>query len=163
MKPYLFLDVDGVLSPLSDDPNDEWDDWLENNLTPFWLLLSKKMGISIRALNVDIVWLTTWEHDANFYIGPIFDWPNLPVLESNYAEDERSNYEWWKLASLRKFLNENPRDFIWIDDEIQFYGDEMDEWLGDFSYHHHLISPNPNIGLQKIHIDNLVNWLRRTY
>jgi hypothetical protein len=73
--PTLFLDVDGVLNAFQLDPTlATFDDFEDQEVMVdegngfrmiLDLCLSRSMGKRIGALSAEIVWATTWEHNAD--------------------------------------------------------------------------------------------------
>jgi hypothetical protein len=110
--PILYLDVDGVLCPhrVPDESIDDFGDWVmvPNSYDVPW---SPAMIELINALVVERRWLTSWQHEANERLSPLFGWEQLPVLE------HRPGSLWWKFDAL---VQNHPRGtpFIWIDDEL---------------------------------------------
>lgn len=119
----LFLDVDGVISPMPDhrSPLKHWGDWRKCPNVGFHLLLSQTLADALTELGVTIKWLTTWEAGemCNEYISPVLGWDRLEVLPRKGCSEE----PWWKLdAILRHGLTE---PFIWIDDDIHYAEDAV--------------------------------------
>ena len=140
VTPTLFLDVDGVLSPVR-GPSEAWDDWEEMTYDGnYSLVLSRAMASRIARLPVTSVWLTTWRSMANSQIGAWLGWPALPVLE---PLDEPASAT-WKLDRLREHLDGRTVPFVWIDDHLDAMDDDAKNAL---SGHHLLISPDPAVGL----------------
>lgn len=92
-KPWLFLDVDGVLNVCGDAPQDAWGDLTERRVTVnegggllsrFTVHLSRRCGEALGGLHADIVWLTTWEQHARALIAPHVGLAStLPILWMN--------------------------------------------------------------------------------
>ena len=120
---------------------------------------SLKMGERIAALDADIVWLTTWEVDdhANTFIAPLFGWDDLPIL---HAGEEWHRRGWWKSTVAQKFIMENPRPFIWLDDDLH-YSDSRGEvdWVRDCGVPFLLISPQHKQGLLPRHFDLIESFI----
>lgn len=68
---------------------------------------------------VELVWATTWEQEANEWIGPVLGLPALPVVcwpqESARPEQERGGL-FWKTRTLADYAAARP--FAWVDDQI---------------------------------------------
>ena len=118
--PVLYLDVDGVLCPLRvpDEYIDEFKDW-ETVTNLYDLPWSPALVQAIAELPVERRWLTSWEHEANLRLSPLFGWEQLPVLE------HRPGSLWWKFDALVQH-HEKGRPFIWIDDEMDDRREELD-------------------------------------
>ena len=140
VKATLFLDADGVLSPVA-GPSEAWDDWEEMTYDGnYSLVLSRSMASRIARLPVTIVWLTTWRSMANSQIGAWLGWPALPVLE---PLDEPGSVT-WKLERLREHLAGGSEPFVWIDDHLDAMANETSN---AFAGRHLLVSPDPAVGL----------------
>ena len=116
MRPWVFLDVDGALAPFADEPVSDFDDWVPAPGAGFILPLSATMAGRLAALEADLVWLTTWEAQANTVVGAALGWPELPVALASRGDDAD---RWWKAAALFDWLAEHgSRSFVWVDDDI---------------------------------------------
>jgi hypothetical protein len=112
VRPYLFLDVDGVLNVFERDLGSDaemFDDFALHDVDfdvvagyhrSLAVWLSPSMGARLARLAVDIHWVTTWEGRANSAIAPRCGLPrDLPVL--THGDDGE---EWdldWKFAVVR--------------------------------------------------------------
>jgi hypothetical protein len=67
-------------------------------------------------LPVELVWATTWEHEANRLIGPELGLPQLPVVE--WPEGAKTGVDglFWKTRHLAHYAAGRP--FAWVDDQI---------------------------------------------
>lgn len=153
-RPVLLLDVDGVLNKVgtrADLQGTEFKDFRSKECNGYEIKHSLEMGERIDALDCDIVWLTTWEHDANAFIGPLFGWGERPVIASGDTWYRRG---WWKSRVLQEFMYHDPRPFIWLDDDLAdaVRKDEVD-WLDRFDQPRLLISPLTTQGLLPEHLD----------
>jgi hypothetical protein len=137
MQPVLFLDVDGVLNALDDTV---WNDTVVQRVSPYddpnsyVMHLSPAMGAAIASLNAEIWWTTTWQHSAHL-IGDIIGVQGRGVLDL----DQRG----WKLAAVQRFLADNPRPFLWFEDEPGWYG--TNGFVSDLP--NLIINPDPLTGL----------------
>lgn len=153
MKPYLFLDIDGVLNRISSH-GDTWPDFELHKLAPFngntfYLWLSKSMATELISLPVDIVWLTTWAEEAPRLVAPILGMPEYPVagFGTDMTEGRGSKLgcvEWW-------MDTHGERPFIWIDDDaIPHFAAEDFKEVG---WNALLIEPNYTVGITWDHIN----------
>ncbi|XRQ16126.1 HAD domain-containing protein [Actinomadura welshii] len=128
-RPLLFLDVDGPLLPFGDAPAGRPGTGQAGHLGR----LDPRAGIRLAALPCELVWATTWEHEANTVISPRIGLPRLPIVNwpDPSPEHERED-KWfglcWKTRAVVAWANR--RSFAWIDDEIT---DADREWV---SMHH---------------------------
>lgn len=155
-KPYLFLDVDGVLNRIATSGGD-WDDFELHKLSPFnygkfRVFLSKSMCAALAELPVEIIWLTTWCTEADRLIAPLM---GLPGYRCAGMGDPFPNS---KITCLEIFLEkEGIRPFIWIDDgAIKTY---MEEDFRELGWKHLAIRPNERIGITKNHINQIKEFL----
>jgi hypothetical protein len=129
----------------------------------FQVRLSPTMGARIARLAVDIHWATTWGHRADSAIAPLCGLPRgLPVLSPrNEAE------EWdldWKFLAVRRSVQRDPRPFVWIDDDIDFFVDEgvtPREWAASLATPSLLIAPDADTGVVPRELDAVEEFVRR--
>ncbi|WP_306365376.1 HAD domain-containing protein [Nocardia sp. CC227C] len=132
-RPLLYLDVDGPLNPYAANPNRRPEGYETHRmLPPSWIAQREGMG-RVKPLRVwlnpthgpalltladrfDLVWATTWEHDANTYIGPNIGLPELPVVEWQTTERFGPDGTFFKTAELVEHAAGRP--FVWVDDDI---------------------------------------------
>ncbi|WP_460724577.1 HAD domain-containing protein [Nocardia heshunensis] len=139
-RPLLFLDIDGPLIPFG---------------TP---RLDPTLGPLLSALPCQLVWATTWTHEANRSIGPVLGLPPLPVVDWPDRTDTQID-DWfglhWKTRTLVDWAAGRP--FIWVDDEI---GDHDRAWV---SGHHDgpalLYQVDSVAGLRPRDVTIFTDWL----
>lgn len=168
VKPLLLLDVDGVLNPYplitkgghlppkvrDGERRYSYDRHVLSPLgfTGLPVLISPDHGEALRSLSdvFDLVWATTWEHDANRLLAPLLGIPQLPVInwgsitKEFTATPERTC---WKTRHIARWLEENGtysdgegvvhhRPWVWVDDDLSrhdrrwlsgHYGEAKDE------------------------------------
>ncbi len=174
-RPYLFLDVDGVLNVLEKDIGrhaEMFDDFAEH-VVPFdtvsgyrrsvsvWL--SPSMTARVAGLAADIHWVSIWEDRAGSAIAPRCGLPrDLPVLTRDGGGEE-----WdidWKFRAVRTMVEQGPRPFVWIDDDIDILQDGAltpRAWADHFSEPNLLITPESGTGLLARHLDLIDEFLRQ--
>ncbi len=75
------------------------------------------LGPRLAALNCELVWATTWRHEANDCVAPLLGLPPLPVVDFPEPSDEDCRHGLhWKTRALCEWAA--GRAFAWIDDEI---------------------------------------------
>ncbi|MFC4059932.1 HAD domain-containing protein [Planomonospora corallina] len=123
-RPLLLLDVDGPLNPYAAEPRPDgytahlmrplgWED----QPGPLRVLLNPGHGAALLALPYELVWATTWRHEANAWIAPRLGLPCLPVVEWHELHwAARGDGVHWKTRQLVDWAD--GRAFAWVDDEI---------------------------------------------
>ena len=154
-RPVVFLDVDGVLSPVVPH-SDAWTDWERVENIPFHLVLSRKMAGRIAQLDAEVVWLTTWEHDANAVVAEFLGWQPHDVLERS-GDEER----WWKLDAITERIEKEPRPFVWVDDELEHRKRDVEPWLRSVEVPVLPLSPRAEVGLTEAELDQIEAFVRR--
>ncbi|NUP53606.1 MAG: hypothetical protein HOW97_40735 [Catenulispora sp.] len=165
-RPLLFLDVDGPLNPFAirlDSLPAEYqihemrpDLWADPELQPLRVVLNPEHGEQLLALPAELVWATSWEDDANAWIGPRIGLPALPVV--GWPEDLNADAPadlCWKTPTLLEYAAGRP--FAFIDDDItyadQLYADARSEAPMLFHFVH------PAKGLTAADFEILAGWL----
>lgn len=109
--PLLLLDVDGVLFPMGGRAD------AAQAAVPGHPHL--RYGVKTRgrlarlSCAFRLVWATSWEHEANAVVAPLFGLPPLPVI---VFEDKARLGESWKLPAIRAFVRDRP--CAYVDDDI---------------------------------------------
>lgn len=161
MKPLLFLDVDGVLNPdsVSSGRRPEGFEthrmrpsgWTNPRQKPLRVWLNPTHGEMLKALPVELVWGTAWEHEANEWIGPHLGLPKLPVVEFGTCSRPSARIH-WKTDYLWRYANGRP--FVWLDDEIHLTYDNA--WIrARVTQPYLLIQVPPLKGLLQEHLDRV--------
>jgi hypothetical protein len=170
-EPTLFLDVDGVLNAFDFDPSlATFGDFEDHEVTVdqgngfrmvLDLCLSRSMGKRLGALSAEIVWVTTWEHQADSIIAPLCGLPpGLGVL-SRPTETTRPDGA-WKFDEVRRAVGENMKPFVWIDDDIDIFrsGTESPrQWAANLPVRNQLIAPDPRSGLTHGQLEAVEDFL----
>jgi hypothetical protein len=175
-RPLLFLDVDGPLNPYASRLKGTPPGYVRHRMRPAsWatnqprlsfqfvrrarslrVWLNPAHGPRLLKLEFDLVWATTWEHDANIWIGPAIGLPELPVVSLRPSEAARQDPDglYWKTRSVVEFAAGRP--FAWVDD----YVTRTD---GRWCAEHHptptlLLPINPARGLAESDFAALARW-----
>lgn len=161
-KPFLLIDVDGPLNP-----------WAASNRSlkkgkvfhlhkllgyPVWL--NRWHGEELLKLTdvYDLVWCTTWEHDANTLIGSRIGLPELPVIEfkKHLPSEPPEPGLHWKTAVIAAYALAHGRPFAWVDDEVRARdGIFFAQWC---SHPFLTLAIDAATGLTSEHFEELRRW-----
>lgn len=173
VRPLLLIDVDGPLNPWAAPPHRRPEGYQTHRMRPTgweqpWqkplrVWLNPTHGTALQALPFELVWCTTWAHEANEWISPHIGLPELPVITwpegvktptSPYRKSEPAVF--WKTTTVVEYAAGRP--FAWIDDDLT----DLDrEYVGA---HHdgpallHWVSPRT--GLLQPDYDALTAWAK---
>lgn len=138
-RPLLLVDVDGPLNPYAAKPNQRpggyethrlmppsWEAAERRRLSqwgqphkhpkPLRVWLNPDHGPALATLPFDLVWATTWEQEANDYIGPVLGLPKLPIITWSTPRATPMGGVFWKTPDIVAWAAGRP--FAWVDDEI---------------------------------------------
>lgn len=166
-KPLILLDVDGPLNPYAAKTTPEGytahkmhpASWVAT--TPLTVRLNPLHGPALMSLGAEVIWATTWEHDANEWIGPHIGLPELEVIEWDTNRKWTNRNLYWKTPEIIEWakINYPNNPFIWIDDEctrrdrneIAFHTDGLGTTL----------QISPKFGLRDTDFAKLQKWMRK--
>lgn len=137
-RPYLLLDVDGVLNPF--EVTSPLPDFRRHRLMGFDVWLWEEHGRWLERLAhwFDLVWATTWEHEAARLIAPRLGLPDdMPVIEFRSGTGDTL-----KLDDVDAFVGERP--LAWVDDDL--WPDAYD-WAESRTAPTLLVQTEPDVGL----------------
>lgn len=169
--PVWLLDVDGVINVDKVPwPGRHVKRTAYSNYEAFKFLFSadlvNRIGILIRAHEVEVRWATTWAEDCQ-QLESMFGWPSLrPVLLPEECNRNASGPP--KCMAANHVLLEEERPLIWTDDEWAYPQNlgSMEISKGDpheaaYSWERDslLISPRGQVGLLPGHMDMIEGWL----
>lgn len=164
IKTAILLDVDGPLNPFSNKSLPEGftahkmhpDSWTGPNALT--VRLNPLHGPSLASLGAELIWATTWEHEANEWIAPHIGLGELPVID--WIDKDYWNKEglYWKTKRIVSWMNEHRPGvrYIWLDDEctkkdrkwIEYYSNGLGTCL----------QISPKFGITAEHLKFLANW-----
>ena len=161
-RPLLLIDVDGVLNPFR-RPGPEW---VKTKCSAggrsYNMLLNPAHGPKLLDLaatvGCELVWATTWEHDANTEIGPKVGLPHLPVIEVDRDTQylRRGGDIMPKTPHVADWVKGRP--FVWLDDDLTNLDEKYlreHEGVGDFL----VIHVDEQFGLTDGHLAEAAVWL----
>lgn len=168
-KCRILLDVDGVLNAVTRFPDsDQWTDWCTKKCMGYNITYSPTVGQRLLALaqrpGVELIWLTTWEHNANRWIGPLFGWPTFPVLDRHDIHEGTSgllvaDQTWWKYVEARALYEADEVPFVWVDDDLVWNWDGAVDWVKSLNDAALAISPGTSYGLTPTLVDEVEKFV----
>ena len=151
MRPYLLLDVGGVLSPYGMTPPADFE---ERELGGFWVVWTDAHAPRLQRLAeaFDLVWATTWEHYANQALCPALGLDPLPVISFVRGQTQTR-----KLDSVKHWVGARPA--AWIDDDLY---DDAYSWASkrNETITTTLVQTTPSIGFTNSHVEELLTFAR---
>lgn len=152
--PLLFVDIDGPLNPYLANPRSaRRDEYVVSRLNGIQVRLHPTHGPTLLDLPFNLVWASTWEHDANLWIAPALGLPQLPVCEFPDTGTTPAGL-YFKTPTIVEYAANHP--FAWIDDEIT---DTDREWVAQRHEGPALLRwVDPAIGLESTDFEALQTW-----
>jgi phage terminase large subunit-like protein len=160
MKVRILLDVDGVLNAVPGRTKD-WDDWKAGYANQFFINWSETVARTVRRWadtpGVEVMWLTTWTHEANRHICPLLDLPQFKVAGEMPPLQQ---FGWWKFEIARELWESDPVPFVWIDDDLgDLYDDGAADWVRSLSPNAMGIRPDHRKGLTQRLLDEVDRFI----
>lgn len=156
--PIWLLDVDGVINAVTRLPDLRvWPDYRTGFATARgrqWpITYSATVTRMIREVSesraLEVLWLTTWEDEANGDLADLLGLPPLPVAGRAVEVGAESRSGWWKLQVARSVQQQaRERPIVWTDDDLVHDVDAR-EWIRSRGLG---ISPVPHLGLEQVHL-----------
>jgi HAD domain in Swiss Army Knife RNA repair proteins len=173
MRPIVLLDVDGPLNPWAANSASRPPGYVEHRFRlrrwsrrkPLHMWLNPRHGVELSRLaqrsGAELVWATTWEHQANTMIGRALGLPVLPVIEVGAFLEPRPGQEFtWKYGPVGRYAAGRP--LAWFDDDFDVYPAARDAFLDrrrSAGLSTELIGVDPRTGLTEIHFAALTTWI----
>ncbi len=152
-KPLLLVDVDGVLCPYFPDTPQPGYERLNVGAVEVWINPQHGIWLNDLATDFELVWATTWEHDAPARLGPALGLPDMPVIEFTQGAANKT----WKLADVDAFVRDRP--VAWIDDEL---GSDVDHWAEKRQAPTLLVHIEGTAGFSGVHVEQLRTFATNT-
>ncbi|MBM7775955.1 hypothetical protein JOD54_006159 [Actinokineospora baliensis] len=156
----VFLDVDGPLNPFAAEEKPpgfvehrfRLRGWSRKHPLRMWLNPGHGAAL-LDAGPAQLVWATTWNHQANTLVGPAIGLPPLAVVDC--ADTGAS----WKYGPVAAFAGRRP--LVWLDDDFDVYPAAREEFLaGREGVVTELIAVDPRRGMGEEHLAVLRECLR---
>jgi hypothetical protein len=176
-KPWLFLDLDGVISPVptqemkadvdrgEGDPPPGFITW---EGAPYRMYVSEHLSVWASQLDdaFDVVWSSSWRELLLEGVAKPLGLERWPVLSIPFTHQGGTYAVGDKAAAIREHADKEPRPFSWCDDYLYRRPEgaypafdrtpphEFDGLAVPFL----LIKPCSRVGLTQAHIDHLLRF-----
>ncbi len=156
MKPWLFLDLDGVVSPLPGDrPLEGYRTWPG---APYQLYVPDQIDTWLLRLDrlYDIVWASSWGDSAHTGVAQPLGLPTWPVLSLD--GNQARSLVGAKISAITAAVQADPRPWAWVDDMAHRRLAQRVRHLG---LPHILIKPDRHVGITELHVHRLAAFATR--
>jgi len=158
-RPWLLLDVDGVLNAINNSQNLKTYDI--HHVQHFRIRIPKRVPDWLFELTGYFVptWATMWNDLANDHLVDFLGMPELPVIHCEYSLAGRLDGLHDKITCIE---NQVPGDqpFAWLDDEIKKVDLDWAYLRTTRGVPTKLIQVHPGMGLQQHHVNKLITWAK---
>jgi hypothetical protein len=129
VRALVLVDVDGVLSPFAAKVKPDGfvehkfrlAGWSRRRPLRMWLNPGHGQALLAAAGDAELVWATSWEHQANTMMGPAIGLPVLPVIEFHGDGS--------KFAAVARYAGDRP--LVWLDDDFDLDTRARDAFLAE--------------------------------
>lgn len=137
-RPWLLLDIDGVLLPEGSGASE--------------LAQSTLRRLDLLAQRFDLAWATSWESSANTLLAGTghAEWPVIPVVSG--ARNDPDGYDSARVVPVLEFVGDRP--FAWVDDQVG----RRDAATLAAEHDCLVLRTNPRRGLEDSQVERLLNW-----
>lgn len=168
-KPWLFLDLDGVVSPVPSQakkarirstgpprgfrtwPGAIYDMYVDERLLDWTQQLDRAY---------DVVWASTWGDMLLPVVAKPLGLDHWPVLGISLADDEGTGGPLrHKAQAIADRLAEDPRPFAWCDDFLTLQS--ATKALATIRLPHLFVRPGSRTGLTPVHVERLLEFARQ--
>lgn len=174
VRPLLLLDVDGPLSPWAAPADAKPPGFVEHRFRlsgwhrrrPLRMWLNPELGPALMELTnqfrMELVWATTWEHQANTMVGPAIGLPRLPVIEFPAGLHPLPGRPFtWKYGPVARYAAGRP--LAWLDDDFDVYPaarKTFEKRRRAAQLSTELVTVNPRTGISDDHLAAVAAWAR---
>lgn len=159
-RPWLFLDLDGVVSPLPPREGEQRFAIPARQVT--WPGALYEMHVDERlpawAAQLDgvydVIWATSWQTEVLACVAEPLGLPAWPVLAIPLVSGRGRIRH--KATAVAAHLRSDPRAYAWADDHL--FRRSPPPPVRDLELAHLLIRPRPPTGLTQGHIDQLLGF-----
>lgn len=160
-RPLLLLDVDGVLNAINHSQNVKlYDIRTIETFQGFRVKIRMRRELTDWIFELTEyyvpVWCTMWNHDANLFLAPLLELPDLPVIECSYSSKGRPDKCHDKITAIEEQVSD--RALAWLDDEISHKDLDWAYLRNEKVAPTKFIKITETEGMQRFHVDRLMKW-----
>jgi hypothetical protein len=151
-KPFLFLDIDGVISLFGwDSAERPAGSFHAVDGIPHFLSAGAASHLQALAQHFEPVWCSGWEEKANEHLPHLLGLPGpYPFLTFDAVGPGGAH---WKLDAIGRHAGEHP--LAWVDDSLS---DDCHRWAQARVAPTLLVATDPTTGLTAPEVELLVDW-----
>lgn len=157
---YVFLDVDGVLSPVQETIPDgyttveaEQGQWHLHRKHRDWLTALQEHGATL-------IWETIAGKDANDFIIPFYNMHPFPCVDYeniNIRLEDESDSRTFKLPFIADSAKNKPT--VIVDDELRA---DVDAWAEEREAPTLIVRPDPAVGVNEREREKVIAFVKKT-
>ncbi len=152
-RPLLLVDIDGVISLFSFEPESRPEGSFHSiDGIPHFLSSRAAEHLLALAPMFELAWASGWEEKANEYLPHLLGLPALPHLSFERSVGRTNAH--WKLDAIDAYASAT-RPLAWIDDA---FNDACHEWASTRSAPTLLVETLPASGLTELEAEILEGW-----